>query len=231
MTTSGITLAQSQLIDKGAFSWVISDSEGSRVYKLFKRHTHPDYDSEDPFEDERNIGVFRSELDAYTIVQRNRQLIAHTPNFFGRVLVSAVVDTEGRDIAPYFLLDCCLCLQRVQGAAQKLNLLLEVHAQALETAHILERVATRKIEAFQCGQSLQTVHSAVQPLRSRLVSAARPFRASTSASTSQWLSLRLFRAVMLFRPSTFASAVQPLRSRFVSAARPFRPSTFVSAGQ
>jgi hypothetical protein len=80
MKMSGIVLAKAHLLARGAFSWVISDSEGLRVYKLYKRHTHPDYSGDDLFDDERNVTAFRSQQAAYTIVQQHKQLIVHTPN-------------------------------------------------------------------------------------------------------------------------------------------------------
>ena len=64
---------------------------------------------------------------AYAIAQRYNQLLVHTPSFFGSVTVEAVLDSKGRNIAHHFLLDCCLCLERLRGADRKLNLLLEVH--------------------------------------------------------------------------------------------------------
>jgi hypothetical protein len=126
-TVSKLVLNQANLIGRGAFSWVITGTENGCVYKIFKRHTHPDYTGEDPFDDERNSAVFRAELDAYKIIERHEDLRIHAPDFLGAVQVKGVVDTNGCDISDGFLLDCCLCIERVLGEAQKLNQLVEVH--------------------------------------------------------------------------------------------------------
>lgn len=118
-------LEQRYLIDRGAFSWVISNRQRALVYKLFKRNSHPDYAGEDSFDDQRNIEVFRSECEAYKLVQTREHLSIRTPQFFGCMNVKAVLDLEGNDISSQFLLECCLCLELVQGTAQKLNPVLE----------------------------------------------------------------------------------------------------------
>jgi hypothetical protein len=92
-------------IGKGAFADVFSP-DGERAYKLFRRLTDPEIAHAQPL-------IFQSETDAYDIVSKHPELMKYTPAYFGRIVVSAVLNDAGEDVTGNYWPKLCYVMERL----------------------------------------------------------------------------------------------------------------------
>ena len=93
---------------RGSWADLFFPPSNGRVYKLFRKPKAERW--------ERCArAVFEAEAQAYEIVHANFQLRRHTPKFFGRAKVDAVLDRGGRNQGYRYLLDCCYSIARLEG--------------------------------------------------------------------------------------------------------------------
>jgi hypothetical protein len=132
-------LNMKSLIGHGGNSCVFADSTGQWVFKLFKSSKHTDFRN-DPMPDWMLHQLYASELEAYTLVSKHPDLVAHVPSFGGPMSVASVTNTAGGDITSMFLADCCLKLGRIEGQEAKLNSLVDQHVHLSEFSNRLRQV-------------------------------------------------------------------------------------------
>lgn len=132
-------LNMESLIGHGGNSCVFADSTGRWVFKLFKSSKHPDFRN-DPMPDWMLHQLYASELEAYTLVLKHPDLVAHVPLFGGPMSVASVTNTAGLDITSTFLVDCCLKLGRIGGQESKLNTLVGQHVHLSDFSKRLHEI-------------------------------------------------------------------------------------------
>lgn len=114
-------------IVSGGNADIFIDAPNKVAYKIFKSFHHLDIgdSGEKPFGEETFSNykreVFQTEFDAYELVQRSEFLKRFTPIFHGREVLEGVTGETGDDESRFYLLDCCLKLEFVDGDDLKLN--------------------------------------------------------------------------------------------------------------
>lgn len=150
-------LNMESLIGHGGNSCVFADSTGRWVFKLFKSSKHPDFRN-DSMPAWMLRELYASELEAYTLVSKHLDLVAHVPSFGGPISVASVTDTAGLDITSMFLADCCLKLGRIGGQESKLNNVLGQHLHLSDFSKRLHEVGV----AFDRDASVFEAHDSVR---------------------------------------------------------------------
>ncbi len=113
-------------IRNGAFADILIDTKSKRAFKLFKSYDHPHLNGtgkEDLGPEKTNKyrrEVFKTELEAYLIAERNKIIKKHTPQFYKQHRFDKVFNAN-QDISHYYLLDCCFEMDYVEGECKKLT--------------------------------------------------------------------------------------------------------------
>ena len=108
------------------------DRRQGLAYKVFKSTKHPQrlvrirrQDDGSELREEVDDGarrlVFQDEVKAQEIVSGLPVLSRYTPEFHGVVRVERVSSSAGDDVSERYLLDCCYCMELIQGEATKLD--------------------------------------------------------------------------------------------------------------
>lgn len=111
-------------IISGAFADVLIDQNKGKALKLFKSYQHPHLDGtgkeqigEEKINEYRKK-VFRSELDAYNLVQHSEFLKQYTPIFYGQINFDSVLNNN-TDVTHYYLDNCCFELEYIKSEFYK----------------------------------------------------------------------------------------------------------------
>ena len=114
---------------KGAYAVVLIDKISKTAFKLFKSYDHPDLDGtskEEIGEDKTNDyhrKVYKTEIEAYELVEKSSLLKAHTPKFYGTYKIDKVMD-DGQNVTHQYLTDCCYQMEFICGEENKVNSIL-----------------------------------------------------------------------------------------------------------
>lgn len=116
------------IIEKGGSAYVLLDRTSKRAFKLFKSYDHPSFDGTGKEEigsvktNEFYTEIFNTQRDAYELAQRSTLLKMHTPQYFGTLEIASIIE-NGQDVKAYFLPSCCLQLEYIEGACEKVEYL------------------------------------------------------------------------------------------------------------
>src|SRR5215208_3795156 len=108
-----MVLRLEQRLMRGSSADLFADLEAQRVYKLFRRVAN---------ERSNRVtrGIFDAECRAYELLRSHPELEKRAPEYFGRVVVTAVRDRSGRNRRSHYLLDCCYAIQFLLGEDVKM---------------------------------------------------------------------------------------------------------------
>ncbi len=108
--------------DEGCYGLVVFvESEAKAVKVFMKNHTL-----------EQAENVFDSEVDAYNKVQNCEEAKILTPDFYGTVNVTQIIDSNGVDISHKYYRDLAYVMSYESGAFQKLAITLTSEASRIE---------------------------------------------------------------------------------------------------
>ena len=63
--------------------------------------------------------TFNSEVDAYEIIQKNKDLSKFIPKFYGKVLVDKIISEDGEDISSNYFLNYAYKMEYIEGVFDK----------------------------------------------------------------------------------------------------------------
>lgn len=98
--------------DEGTYGRVFFIKSENKAIKVFKR-TENKYKQVD--------NVFKSEVQAYKLIELSDTLKKITPNFYGTVKISSIFDENGMDISDNFYLDKAYQMEYVEGVFEKIG--------------------------------------------------------------------------------------------------------------
>lgn len=98
--------------DEGIYGGVFFIKSENKAIKVFKR-------TENKYEQVDN--VFKSEVEAYKLIELSDTLKKITPNFYGTVEISSIFDENGMDISDNFYLDKAYQIEYVEGDFKKIG--------------------------------------------------------------------------------------------------------------
>jgi hypothetical protein len=93
-----------------------------RIYKIFKRSGDENFNL-------RTTTVFEAQCDAYERAAKDAFMRRHTPEYYGQVAITGVIDHDGTDISGIYNPNACYSLEQLHGPEEKVN------ADAILTAY------------------------------------------------------------------------------------------------
>jgi hypothetical protein len=100
-------LSLNNRIGRGAYADVFSP-DGRRAYKLFRQITDDEIAHAQPF-------IFRAESWAYELAAKHAELTKYTPEYFGTLTISTVLNEAGDDVTGAYWPTLCYSMQRVDA--------------------------------------------------------------------------------------------------------------------
>lgn len=114
-----VILNEVQKLNKpGAFSDIFCMND--KIIKLFISNNH--HKAEDQgISDELRRSVFKTQLLAYQIANKDNELKKVIPVFYGTLNIEGVTSQDGKDISDQYLPDCNYCLEYLKGIEKDLK--------------------------------------------------------------------------------------------------------------
>lgn len=112
-------LKYNSYLNKGA-SAELFKVKPDRVLKLYKSHSHPDFQgtAQGEFSEEvhsqKIMASFQSEIKAYSKFAKNQSLKEYLPKYYGAKIIKSVTD-KGDNISHFFELEKCLEIEFIQA--------------------------------------------------------------------------------------------------------------------
>ncbi|HYW45780.1 MAG TPA: hypothetical protein VE959_23145 [Bryobacteraceae bacterium] len=98
----------------GVFADLFLSGDRKLIFKVFVGPGHPSKGYAHA-EEQRRRNTFGAECKAYVIASRDSALSPHVPQSFERPEIEDVLDNRGGSVRGEYLVDCCYCMEFIDG--------------------------------------------------------------------------------------------------------------------
>ena len=108
-----IQLSLRDRLVRGSSADLFAPPRSGRIFKLFRKPASTRGQK-------LSQRIFSGEVAAYERACANSGLRGHIPQFFGTTAVAKVLGRVNQDVSYRYLLECCICIERLPGKDRKL---------------------------------------------------------------------------------------------------------------